>query len=165
MQIVTNGLEGLQHGAEHAIGDRVFTMTVLPVIESRKLWVAIQPMLTGIFAAEDYATEGFAISGVALAGLTGGLSEATLKTLSDAFMAVSQCRLPDDRMLMLKQAGAMDVVFGGRFDEMLEWLDFGIQLHFGSQLAKQGGALGARAQKRAEDKASKAEPKGSNEPA
>lgn len=161
-EIAFNGLDGLAKGIETTIGGRSFEITVLTVEESRTAWVKLQPWLVGIMTSEDLAKEGFNVGGVAMAGVTGGLSEETLKYFVDLFAARTSFTTTGENGAVskrwLKEKGVIDNVFAGAFDEMLEWIDICILMNFGKQIAKQGAALEARAEK-LRGTAAKAEPK------
>lgn len=150
MNLIINDLAGLERAATLDIGGRKFTVKTMNVLTSRKGWVKLQPMLTGIMTADDLLKEGIAIGGLAMVGITGRLDPETFDWLSNQFAELTAVDWENAdgtpcRFEKLSQAGAMDTIFAGRFDEMMTWLDACIHFIFGTQLGKQFGALEARA--------------------
>jgi hypothetical protein len=153
--IPDNGLTGLLRGATITIGERDFDIKVLNLESSRKVWVFLQRWLAGAAAAAEVNSE-LAEAGetvrmdiLSVVGQMGALGEREFDEVVKAFAATTSFRgrvpMPDgttrEDMRFLKEAGALDVAFGGAFEEMLEWLSACIYLNFGRQLEKHSAAV------------------------
>ncbi len=166
MQIRLNDQKGMKKAALHTVGDIELSIHTLSVAESREAYVRLQPFFRGFMMAEEM---GGSVGGIQMASLAGALSEEQLKFLMELF-AKKTSYLRVERAdsgreveipVTLSQTGQMDVLFGGEWDAVLEWLEVCIHLNFGKQIAKLYGALAAGGTKpgiSASDPAPKAKP-------
>lgn len=155
-QLQDNGLSGLMRGVEIQIGDKLFSITVMNVENSRKAWVHLQRWIMGIelstkmneFLGENGRQERTSLVG--MVGATGYLDDNALEQLSKAFATTSSFKVRTstptgerEDVRFLKEPGALDAAFQGAFDEFLEWIDVCIMLNFQKQIEKHVAALEA----------------------
>jgi hypothetical protein len=131
------------------IGENQYTVTVLPVVQGREAMVRLQRVLAGGIGA---ITSGDRKDiPAALAGISERLTAGDLEWFCQSFGKVTQVALPptDDapngRTLVLVGNPEQTAVFAGNYLEMFEWLEFCIELNFGSLLEKIKAALASPA--------------------
>jgi hypothetical protein len=131
------------------IGENQYTVTVLPVQSGREAMIRLQRIMAGGIGA--ITTGSRSDIPAALAGVSERLTAGDLEWFCSTFgKATKVCTPPDEtapngRTLILAESDAQTLVFAGNYLEMFKWLEFCIELNFGSLLEKIKGALASPA--------------------
>jgi hypothetical protein len=131
-----------------------FETRVLPVMAASKIYAKIQRLLP-IWADSDGAAK--ELGTVAVAGMIGGLDEATMQQLIETFGKATTVTIDDRTLPLIDKKGeqkGLDEALAGDFAALQEWLGFCIQVNFETAIAKLKGA------QKDNESAPKAEPKG-----
>jgi hypothetical protein len=133
------------------IGERDFQIGLLPFKAARPVYSKIQRLL--VLNEDEIASSGLGL--FMFAGFSGGVDDATLGELIEAFGAVTQVAISPTQTLPLSKDEARNLVFAGRLEDMFQWLDECVKYNFAGCMAKLDAARSTFEAKRA----AKAEPK------
>lgn len=125
------------------IGDREYTVRMLPVRDSRKVYQRINKYL--VLWADDKLKD---IGCIMFAGLGNLLSDSDLDFMCEVFGSCTSVSVPSgdgERVISLAvgkdgKSPGQDELFAGQMEDMFAWLDFAVLANFGGLIEKMLGA-------------------------
>lgn len=133
------------------IGEFDYQISMLAFKDARPVYSKIQRLL--VLNEDEIASSGLGL--FMFAGFSGGIDDATLGELIEAFSKVTTVALNATQTVSLGKEDARNLVFGGRLEDMFQWLDECVKYNFAGCMAKLEAARSTFEAKRA----AKAEPK------
>lgn len=124
------------------IGGKEFSIGVLPLQDARKVYSRCSRILALFSDTAQKDTGG--LGAIMSASMAGALPDEDLAFLIQTFGPVSTVRVGEKTFNLGTGPAAQDIVFDGKFEDLLEWLDVCFKINFGGVIAKLQGALQSR---------------------
>lgn len=121
------------------IGGQEFTIGLLSLADARKVYSRCARMLA-LFSDQAQEDTG-GLGAVMSAGLAGQMSDEDLEFLIKTFGPITTVQTGKATLNLGTGPAAHDIVFGGRFEDVLEWVDACFKINFAGVIAKLQGAL------------------------
>jgi hypothetical protein len=116
------------------IGEHEYAVTQLDAVKGRRVATRIAKILAPVVGAGSAETGDMA---KALQALVAGMTEEDVDSLCDVFAASTDVQIPGEKRSP-KLSAIFALHFAGRYDEMVEWLLFCIEVNFSSFFARAG---------------------------
>lgn len=115
------------------IGGRAFTIRMLPLADSLKVYGRLQRLLA-VWADDDARETG--LGPIMLSGMVGGVNGDDLNLLAETFGKTTTVDVGEGRTITLTGEKERMEVFGGRVEDLFTWLDECVALNFEGVIAK-----------------------------